>query len=217
MVTNKFSSYTDKDLLTIVDGLSNDTLNCTITELKELQAELINRRSDPQQIATVSHLIMKQIATGGRTETCVKQETLTMSAVFPEATKEQQPQKEVTRAFPTVDPKPAVIKPSTAKIDQLRPQPLTKMEIEDDDEKFPVLRFMVLFYKIIGWLSVAAILGGFTMTAIYYLQGSLPAILCGSGISLVVAALILLIFTALSENVLWKLEVEKHLRKDSFR
>lgn len=219
MVTNKFNSYTEKDLRTIVEGLSNDTVQCTISELKELQSELINRRSEPQQIASISHLIMRQIA-GGRRDESSTAETMTIPAVYaPSFIAEEKSvgiPTDNTRAYQIEDDlKVPVIKPSTAKIDQLRPRPINKKEmIEEDDEKFPVLRFLILFYKIIGWLGVAVILGGFTITAIYYLQGSTAIILCGSGMSLVASAIFLLIFSALSENILWKLEVEKMLRKD---
>lgn len=209
MVTNKFSSYSDKELQTTVEGLSNNTLTCTISELKELQSELINRRSEPQHIATVSHLIMKQISMGGITNSETQKMPAASSVLKGEEQMEQKG--EISTIH---QPKQPTIKPSVAKIDQIRPQPITKQEIEED-EKFPVLRFLVLFYKIIGWLGVAAILGGFTIVAIYMLQGNVPYILCGSGLSLVAAAMFLLIFTALSEGVHWKLEVEKHLRKDS--
>ena len=68
MVNNKFSNYTDNELQALVEELNNDSLKCTISELKELQSELINRRANPQQIAAVSQLIMRQISIGSKAQ-----------------------------------------------------------------------------------------------------------------------------------------------------
>lgn len=222
MATNKFSVYTERDLNTIVDGLANETLKFTIPELKELQAELINRRIDGQQVSTVSNLIMKQMSdTPEKAED--KKKYTKRGAALEQAEKENMFLKE-----PEVTEEPAVEEKKTIVEEKGLEEPapakkkekfayIDEEEYEDDyydeaDERFPVLGFLTAFYKIIGWLGVIAIIGG-GVTASIILEFAKPIMILTIAGCVVLAAMVILIMTAMAEKIALELEKEKHLRR----
>jgi len=223
MATNKFAVYTERDLITIVDGLANETLKFTIPELKELQSELINRRIDGQQVSTVSNLIMKQMSeTPEKTED--KKKYTKRGAALEQAEKENMFLKEpetteepvVEEATPVAVEEPETEAPAPVKKKEKFAY-IDEEEYEDDyydeaDEKFPVLGFLTAFYKIIGWLGVLAIIGsGVTVSLMLEFTKSIMILTIAGCI--VLAAMFILIMTAMSEKIALELEKEKHLRR----
>ncbi len=228
MSTNKFAVYTERDLITIVDGLSNETLKFTIPELKELQSELINRRIDGQQVSTVSNLIMKQMSDAPDKTEDKKKYTKRGAAIEqaekeniflkePEVKDEKEPE---AKAAPIIEEKPEIKdfeEEAAPKKKKEKFLYIDEEEYEDDyydeaEERFPVLGFLTAFYKIIGWLGVIAVIGsGVTVSLMLEFTKSIMILTIAGCI--VIAAMFILIMTAMSEKIALELEKEKHLRR----
>lgn len=221
MATNKFSVYTERDLLTIVDGLANETLKFTIPELKELQSELINRRVDGQQVSTVSNIIMKQMSETPE-KTKDKKKFTKRGAALEQAEKEniflKEPEQEKTEA------EEENISVKTAEKEEIQPEKPKKEKFayieeeeyddyyDEDDERFPILGFLTAFYKIVGWLGVIAIIGGGVIFSVMYELTKALTIMTIAG-CIVLAAVFILLMSAKAEKIALDLEKEKHLRK----
>ncbi|MDD4688121.1 MAG: hypothetical protein PHE51_00040 [Eubacteriales bacterium] len=227
MATNKFAVYTERDLLTIIDGLSNDTLRFTIPELKELQSELINRRVDGQQITAVSNLIMKQMSESSDKSVDKKKFTKRGAAI------EQAEKENIFLKEPEVEE----IAPEKANEDAVEPKKKTRETLvetpevkpekekfayideeeyedyyDDGDERFPILGFLTAFYKIVGWLGVVAIIGATVILSIIY-ELQKPIVIMAIAGSVVVSAVFILLMSAKAEKIALDLEKEKHLRR----
>ncbi len=224
MATNKFSVYTERDLLTIVDGLSNETLKFTIPELKELQSELINRRIDGQQVSTVSNIIMKQMSEAPE-KTEDKKKYTKRGAALEQAEKENIFLKEPEQEKTTEE-----VQASVKLTDKEEKQPENKKKenkkekfayieeeeyddyYDEEDERFPILGFLTAFYKIVGWLGVIAIIGGGVIFSVMNELTRALTILITAG-CIVLAAVFILLMSAKAEKIALDLEKEKHLRR----
>lgn len=95
--------------------------------------------------------------------------------------------------------------------------PTKRSALESDNESgYSTLEFLVGFYKVLAWLLVGVTLGVYAYVSIEYLASDIIYVLYAGGAAIVVSMLMLLICFAASENVKWKLNVDKALNKMGF-
>ncbi|MBQ6907611.1 MAG: hypothetical protein IJQ28_04470, partial [Clostridia bacterium] len=86
-------------------------------------------------------------------------------------------------------------------------------EEDDEDEKYPILSFLISLYKIFAWIFLVGSIGTVVVTAGFLYKFSVFQICLIMFGSLIAGIILLIFFYSCSEKLQWKIDVEKHLRK----
>ena len=239
MIWNNLSALSNYDIIAIIDGIQSGAVDFTFDDLKRLQTELISRRMEARYMSMVGEIMRKMIEKEElREETPpvpeqeytrpiptrvpYDSEEFASTMAIPVTTRrkrDEEPEEElppirerrdfsqrVATSRRTPSPRP-VQKPTAAAI------------FEEDEEdggnyrEFPALSFLVLLFKILGWLCVGGVIAAFIIISLRYGGENLLLMAATLGASIVTGVVALFTFYAAAESIELKLEIVRLLSK----
>lgn len=188
MVTGNLKNYTDENIIELIGSIKDESIAYNLNDLKAILSEVNTRHLDDSYAQLLGELIRKKII-GGDSVPAPKEEEVTE---VPEE-KEEKPKK----------------KPD--KIEKIQNKKETNENAEEED--YPVLRFMVSFLKVFGWIVFCGcicygVFAGIT-EHLTNVRLALGTVFTG----LLLGTVSLLLCYSKSESIAIKLEIVKGIKK----
>lgn len=190
MITENIKSFTDEEIMSLINKIVMGEIEAELSDLKAILAEASGRKLEKNYINIIADKIKQKI---------------------------QPEQIEQKRKPEFKEPKPEVSE-NTKKfnLDELyKSEPDEDDEEEEDyeDEKYPVLSFLAGLYKVFAWILFAGIIVIGAVLSIVFFKNNMVTV-CGVMLGAVLLSVIfLLMLLSVSENIRLKLDIQKNLEK----
>ena len=190
MITENIKSFTDEEIMSLINKIVMGEIEAELSDLKAILAEASGRKLEKNYINIIADKIKQKI---------------------------QPEQIEQKRKPEFKEPKPEVSE-NTKKfnLDELyKSEPDEDDEEEEDyeDEKYPVLSFLAGLYKVFAWILFAGIIVIGAVLSIVFFKNNMVTV-CGVMLGAVLLSVIfLLMLMSVSENIRLKLDIQKNLEK----
>lgn len=190
MITENIKSFTDEEIMSLINKIVMGEIEAELSDLKAILAEASGRKLEKNYINIIADKIKQKI---------------------------QPDQVEQKRKPEFKEPKPEVSE-NTKKfnLDELyKSEPDEDDEEEEDyeDEKYPVLSFLAGLYKVFAWILFAGIIVIGAVLSIVFFKNNMVTV-CGVMLGAVLLSVIfLLMLLSVSENIRIKLDIQKNLEK----
>ncbi len=191
MITENIKSYTDEEVINLINRIVLGEVEAELSDLKTVLAEASGRKLEKTYINIIAERIKEKIqpapAEAKRRPEPVKEK----------ATKKEEKQEEKKPTFDDV----------------------YNFADEDDDEDeyyeedYPILSFLSSLYKVFSWVLFGAFIVAGIILSLTMFRGNVIASVCVMLGAIICAAVSLLFFLATAENIKIKLDIERHLRK----
>lgn len=184
MITENIKSMTDEEVIGLINKIVMEEVTPELSDLKTILAEASGRKLDKSYINIIAERIKAKIQPQ-KAEPQKKERNEKKNEVF-----------ENTKKYTFDD--------------------VYKKDEEDDDEyeddRYPVLSFLSGLYKIFSWiLFVGIILIGGVVSLVMF-KDKIFTVCAIMGGSIILSVIFLLFFLGMSEKILLKLDIERHLR-----
>lgn len=190
MITENIKSFTDEEIMSLINKIVMGEIEAELSDLKAILAEASGRKLEKNYINIIADKIKQKI---------------------------QPEQIEQKRKPEFKEPKPEVSE-NTKKfnLDELyKSEPDEEDEEEEDyeEEKYPVLSFLAGLYKVFAWILFAGIIVIGAVLSIVFFKNNMVTV-CGVMLGAVLLSVIfLLMLLSVSENIRLKLDIQKNLEK----
>lgn len=190
MITENIKSFTDEEIMSLINKIVMGEVEAELSDLKAILAEASGRKLEKNYINIIADKIKQKI---------------------------QPEQIEQKRKPEFKEPKPEVSE-NTKKFnldDLYKSEPDEEEEDEEEyeDEKYPVLSFLSGLYKAFAWILFAGIIVIGAVLSIVFFKNNMVTV-CGVMLGAVLLSVIfLLMLLSVSENIRLKLEIQKNLEK----
>lgn len=190
MITENIKSFTDEEIMSLINKIVMGEIEAELSDLKAILAEASGRKLEKNYINIIADKIKQKI---------------------------QPEQIEQKRKPEFKEPKPEVSE-NTKKfnLDELyKSEPDEDDEEEEDyeEEKYPVLSFLAGLYKVFAWILFAGIIVIGAVLSIVFFKNNMVTV-CGVMLGAVLLSVIfLLMLMSVSENIRLKLDIQKNLEK----
>jgi len=188
MADNNLKSFSDENIINVINRIQSGTVAYNLNDLKAILSEVTSRKLGQEYIDLITGLI----------KTRLSDDAAGRAPNYRQMTGE--PEKAAEEKTPPV----VRNKEESAPADDFD---------ELDYEAFPILVFLARIYKTLGWVVFTlSVLAGLIIAVTLFADN----ILALSGIILaavITGTLILLWSYAASENIWLKIEIERHLRR----
>lgn len=190
MITENIKSFTDEEIINLINKIVMGETEAELSDLKAILAEASGRKLEKNYINIIADKIKQKI----------------------------QPEQIEQKRKPEIKEQKPAVSDNTKKfnLDELYK---TEADEEDDDEedyedeKYPVLSFLSGLYKAFAWILFAGIIVIGAVLSIVFFKNNMVTV-CGVMLGAVLLSVIfLLMFLSLSENIRLKLDIEKNLEK----
>ena len=190
MITENIKSFTDEEIMSLINKIVMGEVEAELSDLKAILAEASGRKLEKNYINIIADKIKQKI---------------------------QPEQIEQKRKPEFKEPKPEVSE-NTKKFnldDLYKSEPDEEEEDEEEyeDEKYPVLSFLSGLYKAFAWILFAGIIVIGAVLSIVFFKNNMVTV-CGVMLGAVLLSVIfLLMLLSVSENIRLKLDIQKNLEK----
>lgn len=192
MIAESIKNYSDDEIISLINSIMTDEIYAEMSDLKMILAEASARKLEKKYVNVIADRIKRNLEN---------------SQEKPSQKRKTEAEKSVGDKEKTVEKKPKVTFDDVYKSDDFE-------DIEEDnEEKYPVLSFMVGLYKILAWiLFIGTMLCGAVISLVMVKNNIL--VVCGIMLlAIVLSVLILLFMLSKSESIKLKIDIEKNLRK----
>ncbi len=177
MITANLKDCSDEEIIGIIERIKRGQDTYDLDDLKNLLAEVTNRKLGGDYTVALNNLIKLEITSEGSSK--------------------KQP----------VPGKKSVAMRKIADLSEDTP------DSETEEERFPVLGFLTGIYKVAAWLSLVVCIIAGCVVGFVYLSDEILFVVASVLGGICLGTVLLLFFYSMSEGILLKLEMERHLRK----
>ena len=191
MVTGNLKNYTDENIIELIGSLKDGSIAYNLNDLKAILSEVNTRHLDDSYAQLLGDLIRKKIIEGDSVPAKEEEEVPQVTEVKEE--KEEKPKK----------------KPD--KIEKIQ----NKKETNDntEEEEYPVLRFMIGFLKVLGWIVFCGSIAYGVFAGVTEHLANVRLALGSVFTGLLLGTVSLLLCYCKSESIAVKLEIVKGIKK----
>ncbi|MCL2739986.1 MAG: hypothetical protein FWE47_02165 [Oscillospiraceae bacterium] len=213
-----FKDYSDMDISALVEGMNAGILDFVFDDLKEVQAELVNRRMSSRYMGIISGLMREMIENGeietDSSETSAEEAVITPTPISEVKKVLPKPISPIVNTVPTeaATITPAIAAPKAVALPTEFPKAIPRIQdsgfgIQEESNEYPTFAFLATFFKIWAWVSVAFVLGAYGFLAYIYMEGNILYISCSGVIALLIAVVSLIGKYAIAEHFRWKIDI----------
>lgn len=190
MITENIKSFTDEEIMSLINKIVMGEIEAELSDLKAILAEASGRKLEKNYINIIADKIKQKI----------------------------QPEQIEQKRKPEIKEPKSEVSENTKKfnLDELyKSEPDEDDEEEEDyeDEKYPVLSFLAGLYKVFAWILFAGIIVIGAVLSIVFFKNNMVTV-CGVMLGAVLLSVIfLLMLMSVSENIRLKLDIQKNLEK----
>lgn len=190
MITENIKSYTDEEVISLINKIVMGEVEAELSDLKSVLAEASGRKLEKTYINIIAERIKEKIQPAPA-----------------EAKRRPAPAKE----------KPEIKEDKKEK--KVTFDDVYSFEDEEDDEDeyyeedYPILSFLSSLYKVFSWVLFGAFIVAGIILSLTMFRGNVVVSVCVMLGAIICAAVSLLFFLGTSENIRIKLDIERHLRK----
>lgn len=182
MITENIKTYTDEEIINLINNIVMGEVEAELADLKAILAEASGRKLEKNYINIIAERIREKIQPQQ-----VEQKR---------RTEPKQKVPETTAKF---------------NFDELYSGDFDDEE-DEIDEKYPVLSFLAGLYKVFAWIMFVGIIIAGAIAAAFIVRGNILSICAIMFGALIGAIVFLLVFLGASESIKLKIDIEKNLR-----
>lgn len=191
MITENIKSFTDEEIINLINKIVMGEEQAELSDLKAILAEASGRKLEKNYINIIAERIKEKIA-----PVAVEQKRKSE----PEVVKEKSAEEKTKFNFDAIY--------NNAEDD-------FEDEDEKDDEKYPVLSFMTGLYKAFAWIMFIGLIAISVVVSMVFFANNIAAVCMTILAGIVLSVIMLLAFLAASESIRIKIEIENHLSQIS--
>ncbi len=175
-------NMTDDEVINVINKIVTDNEDLELADLKLILAEASGRKLEKKYINIIAERIKSKI----------QPEPV-------EIKRKQEPAEKIK-----TDKKDDFSKPTFDDIYDIE-------EDDEEEEKYPVLSFLVGLYKVFAWILLVGVIAVAGISSLVLFKANI-IVVCGLMFGSIILGIIMLIaFYSMSEKIRWMLDVEKHL------
>jgi hypothetical protein len=171
LITANLKDCSDEEIIGIIERIKRGQDTYDLDDLKNLLAEVTNRKLGGDYTVALNNLIKLEITSEGssKKQPVPGKKSVAMRKIAPDS--------------------------------------------ETEEERFPVLGFLTGIYKVAAWLSLVVCIIAGCVVGFVYLSDEILFVVASVLGGICLGTVLLLFFYSMSEGILLKLEMERHLRK----